>query len=240
MRIVVTALALLLLAAVGACQLIYPSYTHRYRLTLEVESDGQVRTGLGVVEVKWHRQPEFGLAPPWRSEVRGQAVLVDLGRHGALLATLVGPWPEDLRGVAADFLAMRAFAGVAPDLPPLRDARSQGYPLERRTLAALGRLVGRRVPLAAHAMPQLVWIPDPGTPSSARPVPPTDLAGVIAPDVRLRDAWIEITRNRVTTGLFAHLPWLAERYRGEKRHGVEGRHGVFTLHAMSLTRGIDP
>jgi hypothetical protein len=218
-RNAVTALVLLLVATVGACHLIYPSYTHRYRLTLEVEADGQVRTGSGVVEVTWLRQPEFGQAPSWRSEVRGQAVMVDLERHGALLAALVGPRPEDLRGDAADFLALRAFAGSTPDLPPVRDARVQGYRLERDTLAALGRLAGRRAPLAVHAMPQLVWLPDPGNPSSARPVPPADLAGVIGADFRLCGAWIEITRDRVTTGLFAQLPWLAARYHAEKKYG---------------------
>lgn len=240
MRIVAAILALSLLAAVGWWRFAYPSYTHRYRLALEVEANGAVRTGSGVVEVTWHRQPMFGSAPPWRSEVRGQAVPVDLGRQGVLLATLVGLWPEALRGVAAPYLALRAFAGATPDLPPLRDARTQGYPLGRDTLAALGRLTGRRVPLAAHAMPQFVWLPDPGNPSSARPVPPTGLADVIAPNVRLRGASIEITRDRVTTGLFARLPWLADRYRGEKKYGVDDMYGVFTLHATNLTRGVEP
>jgi hypothetical protein len=204
MRIGLGALAALLLAAVGAWHLAYPSYTHRYRLTLEVEADAAVRTGSGVIEVTWSRQPDvFGA---WRFAVRGQAVPVELGRHSLLLAVLAGAGRREAAGVPARFLVLRAFAGTIPELPAPRDVRTEGYRLEHATLTALERLVGRQVPLVAYAMPQLVWLPDPHDPATARPVPPADLPTVIAPDVRLRGAWVEITRDPVTTGLFSVLP----------------------------------
>jgi hypothetical protein len=119
-RNAVTALVLLLVAAMGACHLIYPSYTHRYRLTMEVEADGQTRTGSGVVEVTWQRQPKIlPQVLEWTESVRGQAVPVDLGRHGLLLAMLAGSGPRESWGTgAAPYLAIRAFAGNAPGCSP--------------------------------------------------------------------------------------------------------------------------
>lgn len=124
MKTFVTIVVLVVLAGVGACNLIYPSYTHRYRLTLEVEADGEVRTGAGVIEVTWRSQPTFsGNLPPWVGDVRGQAVPVDLGRHDVLLASLGGNGPEETLGIGARFLALRAYAGTVPELPPISVVR---------------------------------------------------------------------------------------------------------------------
>lgn len=245
METFVTVLVLLTLAAVGACHLIYPSHTHRYRLTLEVEADSEVRTGSGVVEVTWQRQPQIlPQVLPWTSSVRGQAVPVDLGRHGVLLAVLSGSGPRELWGVGASYLALRAFAGTVPGLSPLERARPYGgddYPLEGATPAVVARLpAGTRVALALDNMPQLVWLPDPGNRSSARPVPPADLSGAVAPGVRLRGAWIEITRDRVTRRLGERLPWLAAFVAATRPHLRIFQPGVYQLTWDALSKGVDP
>jgi hypothetical protein len=205
MKVVLAGMVLAVLTVVATWHLAYPSYTHRYRLTLEVEAGGTVRRGSGVIEVTWSRQPDvFGA---WRFAVRGQAVPVDLGPHGVLLAALAGAGPPESAGVPARSLALAAFAGMLPELRTQGSVR--GVPdvvLECGGLSALARSVGRRAELRPAIMPQLVWLPDLHDPATARPVPPADLPTVIAPDVRLRGAWVEITRDPVTTGLFSVLP----------------------------------
>ena len=224
----------------------YPSFTHRYRLTLEVEAEGEIRTGSGVVEVTWLEQPSvFGSIA---ERIRGQAVAVELGRHGLLLATTNGGW--EFGGCPAQFIALRAFAGTTPALPPdplpprTSPPRTSdcGYPLRREILTALGQLVGRRVALSPDIMPALVWLPDPADRTTARPVRPAALSDDIALDVRLRTTTIEITRDPVTTGLFARLPWLAERFtnRTQKAYFDTGYPGVFALFDGALNIGIDP
>lgn len=222
-----TALALLVLivGAVGAIWLAYPSYTHRYRLTIEIEVDGQVRSGSSVIEVRWQKQPELGSAPPWTSSIRGQAPSVSID-GGVLLAALGGP-----ESVGADFLALRAF-GHFPKRPESFAPHEQG-------LLALLHFKGR-TQLAEDNLPQFVWLADSNDRKSARPLQSSEFSPLIAPAVRFRGAWIETTDSPVTTELGKHLPWLRELYEIQTKHGLISRHGEYQLTARALTRGVQP
>jgi hypothetical protein len=224
--------------------LAFPSYTHRYRLTLEVEADGRVRTGSGVIEVAWYSRPTFsGIFIPWEAEIRGQAVPVDVGPHGVLLAALAGVGPEETLGIAARYIALRAFAGTVPELPPLDAARPRGgrdYPLESSTPAVLRRLSGHRATLGPGTMPPLVWLRDPADPTSARPVRPDHLPADTASELRLRGAWIEITRDPITKSLGAHLPWLAAFVAAQRPKVIGAPPGVFRLYWNALSQGVEP
>src|SRR5205823_3907352 len=136
--------------------LLFPTYSHRYRLGIDVDVAGETRSGSSVIEVRWHLWPEalacvFGCGIGY-SRVYGQAVLVDMGPQGALLATL---WPANTtisdQAVAADFLAIRAF-GSQP-LP------SSGYPLSRELFRTMSNVRGK-VMLSANNMPQFIWLKD--------------------------------------------------------------------------------
>jgi hypothetical protein len=56
----------------------FPTYSHRYRLTIAVETDGQVHSASSVIEVRFRFWPQFlaGLAAggQYAVDVRGQAV----------------------------------------------------------------------------------------------------------------------------------------------------------------------
>lgn len=55
-------IAIILAAAIGAVvlyRIAYPSVTLRYRLTLEAEVEGQPKTGSGVIEVTYSKQPQI-------------------------------------------------------------------------------------------------------------------------------------------------------------------------------------
>jgi hypothetical protein len=219
----------------------YPSYTYHYRLTLEIEAAGKVHTGSSVFAVNWRWRAAPDVYGAWTDTVQGQAVAVELGQRGLLLARL-----DDegyFGGVPVQEIAQIVIGSVVTETPPAAVVNSgyASWQLNRATRTALRKLEGRRIALSpSGAMPSLVWLPDPGNPASAVPVPRADLLPAIVPDADLRGAWIEITHDSVTTDLFARLPWLAERYQSEKGSGRASTRGVLMLPAWTLTRGIDP
>src|SRR5437762_1764708 len=83
----------------------------RYRLTINVEVDGKLVSGSGVIQVKQSdTRGLFGSMGGFGSEVSGEAVVVDLGQHGVLFALLHGPKAGygDLGGPA--WMLFHAFA----------------------------------------------------------------------------------------------------------------------------------
>jgi hypothetical protein len=75
----------------------YPTYAYRYRMTVNVEVDGQMRSGSSVIEVRVSKQLAF---LPTVNELayagEGEAVYVDLGVHGSIVALLAsGTYAND-------------------------------------------------------------------------------------------------------------------------------------------------
>jgi hypothetical protein len=110
----------------------YLHYTCRYRLTVNIEVDGNVHSGSGVIEVTWHGGPEIGDVGPHHPTMRGQAALVDLGDRGVVVASLLGEdWGRPYSstgGWGALWIAPRAFGfgtsvGELPDFLKLRGKR---------------------------------------------------------------------------------------------------------------------
>jgi hypothetical protein len=94
-------LVTVLVASVGACNYLYPTYTYRYRLTPEVEMpDGSVRSGSSVVEVSTWVTPPWTIPPGSnQTSVTGEATPVDLGNGRLLVALLTRRTrPTDLPG----------------------------------------------------------------------------------------------------------------------------------------------
>lgn len=80
----------LFLLVLVSCQIAYPTYTFRYRLTVEVNTPQGLKAGSSVIEAKWKRKDPLGEAfsggLPWSEKVRGTAPIVDLGPYGTLIA----------------------------------------------------------------------------------------------------------------------------------------------------------
>ena len=174
----------------------YPTYSHRYRLTIAIEVDGRVHTDSSVIEVIWKGGPEFGDVGPYHPSVRGQAVFIDLAGFGTAVAVLVAPsfeqggvirWPE---GVGALWLGARAFGNgsTLPELPQLP------------------RLRGRR-DLASDNMPRLIWFSNIADPKTARRFKPDDIPTLFGPAARLAAAHVEITNDPVVIDIDKKLPW---------------------------------
>jgi hypothetical protein len=193
----------------------YPVYSYRYRLTLAVETDGEVHTGSSVIEVQWVGQPKLGQAPPFYPYVYGQGVFVDLGSRGAVVATLItGDTSVFTAGgaVSAMFVAARAFGNDSsidslPQLPSLRGRRD----------------------LAPDNMPRLLWFPNVANPDSVRIIRAENIPSLFSPNARLATAYVEITRDPIVIDIDKKLPWYKELADRQKGHGITSYPGQFQI-----------
>jgi hypothetical protein len=116
-------IAALLGLAAASYWVAYPSLTLRYRLSLEAEVAGTPRTGAGVIEVKYAKQPEFASGRDRVVSHKGEAVVLDLGDRGVLFALLKEG--DDSRSIP-ESIVLRAFnfpGGAFPG-PQSRPAKS--------------------------------------------------------------------------------------------------------------------
>ncbi len=206
----------------------FPEASHRYRLTVEIEADGKVHTGSGVVQVQW-----FELIMSQRTEnsrVEGRAPLVDLGKHGVVVAALKNnirsvqfkPEPRD-----AEYLALEAFYG-RPTWATKKVSQ------QRKAYAAIGGETGRRA-LPEASYPPFIWLPNPGDRGSAQPMMARDFSSKIDPSVKIRSVTVEMTNDPFDNNLFEKLPWLEAAYNDERANGILSNAQVFRLYAYHLT-----
>lgn len=187
--IIALTVVLLIGGAVVWYKISYPTYTYRYRMTVEATVDGVVRSGSSVIEVNVEKQPQFGQAPPQVSRCHGEAVFVDLGNGRNVIALLAaGPKAEDVN-YCYNFV------------PTLF-----GLTFKDEDLAKLADLQGTREVSASH-MPTFVTFGNLADPTSARVVAPDQFQQVFGPDVHFRRVWIEMTDDLVTRGIEEKLLW---------------------------------
>jgi hypothetical protein len=210
-------------AIVALYWLNFPTYSHRYRLTIAVEVDGQVHTGSSVIEARFHFWPQFvaklSNGNQYAYDVTGQAVLVDLGTRGALVASLSSRL--DPTAVSAQWLALRA-------LDPQLNMPEGSYVVTRERLRELYK-ARERVDLAPDNLPQFIWFKDVADPTTARPVKSTDFAAVIGGDAHLAFAQLELSRDPVLVDIDRKIPWYKELERSQKDHVVMYRQDKFQL-----------
>ena len=197
-----------IVAAVVLFKATYPTYTYRYRMTVNVEVDGQLRSGSSVIEVRVSKQPRF-LAdiPPLEYGVTGEAVYVDLGEHRSVLALLA----SGASGQDVDFLWRIVPSHFKLNL------------FEDRSLAQLPTLHGRWE-LAQDEFPTFISFEQPDDPKSARRVSENEAVQISGQRIRLRGVTIEITDDQVTRGIENRLGWWT----------ISGRPAVTALQAAGL------
>jgi hypothetical protein len=194
--IVAACIVVLIGGAIAWWKVSYPTYTYRYRMTVEVIVDGAVRSGSSVREVRIDKQPQFGSAPPQVSRVRGEAVFIDLGDGRNLIALLAsGPTAKDVN----------YSYNVVP--------AAFGLTFDDRDLAKLSSLRGVR-PLSRW--PTFVTLADPNDPKTARVVT-DDFEQVFGPGVHPRSVVVEPTDAPITWRIEEKMPETIRRLREEAR-----------------------
>ena len=183
-----------------AYQFLFPTYTHRYRLTIEVEVDGKVRSASSVIEVRIydHRNSLIPSHGSYSSSYSGEAVLLELGEGRNLLALLGfgptgGSGPYSISTLARD---------VINPLPSDKGVASF------RMMSRIG--IGKKTELTGQQIPTLVTFSDLRRPETARLLSIADIPRELGPTVRFRSAWIEITNDAVTRNLAEKIPWIKQ------------------------------
>jgi hypothetical protein len=217
------ALVLVLLCVVYA---LYPTGTHRYRLTVEVDTPNGVRSGASVIEVQRSDSGWVPMrpGPRYSFQLHGDAVFIDLGAGRNVIALLAhGPRADKVDQMIS--LAIEAYGYQRWD----QDAWEGRAPMEGR--------VELRPPL----VPTLIAFSDLNDPATAQIVYATQIvedrdehgalrrspqvvvdrfSETFGPDVHFKGAWVEkvsmgiwplssfgIVGIPITRGVEQRLPW---------------------------------
>lgn len=175
---------------------------HKYRLTVDVETPGGVRSGFGVISVHPNRGYGGSGSGPAGPRIKGDAVFVDLGNGRNITALLLhGTDPAETHGMT--FLPLRAFAAAGRRID-FRDVKRQ-----TETVVVTGELI-----------PTLVTFADVANPASARVVDPAKLPAAFGQGFELRRVSLQIVPSGfwpldfggalgepVTRDIRSRLPW---------------------------------
>ena len=199
--------ALASVIVIVAYSTLFPSATVRYRLTLAAEVDGKPAIGSGVIEVTYRKNPRLlGASADIVTEVRGEAVSIDLGKRGVVFALLArGKHPRsDPENI----------------IPVLYGLTTGG--LDSADIPSVNLLSGRR-DLPFELLPPLAHFDDPRNAGTVALVDPGDLAASPVSPVSIGGAQIEIvsvgywpfsrfgtTGVPVSRGIEEKLQWLRD------------------------------
>jgi hypothetical protein len=191
-------------AIAGALYLAYlvilPTVYLRYRLTLDVDVDGVIRTGSGVVEIAYQPLPDWlvdiSQSAHFGGEMSGYAITVDLGERGSLFVAnarpffVVDPKTHLMALPRAGNLSMLPF--VAYGLP------QDGLPSEMLRLARELRATKRPIDLPPDKLPMLVRFRNINDRDTFEEADPRDLTAAYGSGVRLARARFEFTTDPVS------------------------------------------
>jgi hypothetical protein len=219
----------------GAWFYYFPTYHHRYKMTVEIEADGEIHTGTGLVDVRYFwQEPLKGLAggAGTSNSMRGRAPIIDLGKRGLILALLhPGALPNtdyQPRPESGITIALRAFYGDTWWVDPVSHMdRSQ------IVLKSIARETGART-LLPQNYPAFVWVQNRKIQDSAIPVTPSEMPLKIDASVRLRSVEIVMTKEDMDDEIFLVLPWLAAAQDFESKNMVLENPNAFRLSAYQL------
>jgi hypothetical protein len=198
-------LVALILVAIVTYRTVYPSVTLRYRLTLDVEINGSLKSSSGVIEITYSKNPQLlGASAAMTTAVVGQAVWVDLGERDALFALLTaGRHPR-----SAPAYIIPVLFGATPDSFGPED------------FGRIGALSGQRE-IPFELLPLMVRLRDVNDPRSAELFESGGASDASGRGLKLVRATIEIvpsgiwplndfgvTGVPISRGIEAKLPWL--------------------------------
>jgi hypothetical protein len=200
----------------GFYKIKYPTYTYRYRMTVEIDAGGQTRSGSSVIEVTATRQPQ--ILPevlPFVRSLEGQAIFIDLPDGKNIVAHLASGAVGERRDYPFSVIPL-AF----------RPSKNKWIDYDK-----VSELRGRRE-LTRDQMPTFVTVTDPTDARTAWVVDVDSLGSTLG--IHLHSISVEVTNDAVTPiDIERHLPFLVK----ERDQRVEiGYPGVFTPFYSSFVR----
>lgn len=191
---IIVVIALLIGGAIVWWQTTYPTYTYRYRITIDVEVDGAIKTGSSVIEVtrRWDPVPGRPISH-YSTSARGEAAFVDLGKGRnviVLLASEGGKNTDFPKYIVSEHFKL---AGGAEDLSKYRSLN--------------GRWLLDPATLLSNQLPTMIRFRDLNDPLSAETVHGYEFPKIFGADVRPPTISVEMTGDPLTSGIEQKLPW---------------------------------
>jgi hypothetical protein len=147
---------------------------HKYRLAVEVETPGGVKSASGVMSV----HPDRGYSRKGSTLTKGDAVLVDLGGGKNLVALLTHIDDNNLELDGVNYVALRAFNAAG----------------RKTSFNELNRISGA-VPVTGSLVPVLATFTDINDPATMRAVKPDHLEAAFGKGFGLRSVRAEAVPN---------------------------------------------
>lgn len=226
------AFGILLMGAVTALALsnYIDPFTWRYKITVEVDTPEGIRSGSAVREVSVLRQPQISPHVHTSVNVRGEAVVIDLGAKGKLFALI------DWDSYYEVFKAFPLEGGGETTVEGLKYYSS----LEP----------GKKAILPRAEWPRIVAFEDLNDPFTVKlvlgkklnietqqPIIVNNFEEIFGQDVNLKNVIIETTDEPITFGVEGILPWLV-KIRGGYLHGEATSRGApIGLYGGNFERG---
>lgn len=200
----------------GLYKIAYPTYSCRYRLTMSVEVDGQIRSASVVNEATVTMGPV--ILPDNVSflvDDSGEAVFLDLGNGRNLVALFASGEHAEKLGVGAYpiFKHFHVNPSVGAEAATLASSRGDWE-------------------LAGDDLPTLATFADPSRSDTIRIVKPDQLECIFGPNVHWRGVRIEMTRDWRTHAIERHLPWVTEMARGLYGQTFHGDWNKFVMNGV--------
>lgn len=211
--------ATLVLALGVVYKIAYPTYSCRYRMTVSVEVDGQIRSASAVNEVGVTMLPViFHENVSFRIDERGEAVFLDLGDGRNLVALLATGTVAEKTGFGHQIFE-----------------HFHLNPAERRDAGKLSSLRGSW-DVSSGDLPTLVTFADPKRSETIQVSPPHQLESRFGPNVHWRGVRIEMTTDPLSREIESKLPWVREATSGLMGQTITGEPGRFTFNGAYFRR----
>jgi hypothetical protein len=196
-----------------------PSSGVHYKLSVDVDDNGVLRHGEGVIGVAFQSQGPLliGNTPQWSVNGFGEAFAIDIGDRGTLYVLLVGDGPRERRDRIAhgDKVIGSASAGRGA-LWGYFGFDVTGLPNGLETKAKIDAFAASKasVELPPSALPLLVRFRDPKDPSTVEVVDPDNLETSFGSGAKISLVRATIVDEPVTWGIIKErLSWLKLGYR---------------------------
>lgn len=186
-------LFLILVIVVGmivAWKIAFLSGTWRYKMTVIVDTPEGIRTGSAVREIKIAKGIEFTPESSPHVEVKGEAVIVDLGTRGILFALMRSD------NLGPDYSYQIFFKAFPHEFGGMTTKGIEYY----------SSLKNRKVSLKAPDYPTIVKFEDKNHLSSMKVINPANFEKYYGPGVKIHDVVIETTDEPITSQIDKFLP----------------------------------
>jgi hypothetical protein len=206
-------LACLVILAVAFFRLNFYDVHVRYRLTVEVQDGGQIKTGSSVIDVSYNIEPTWSPSHFNSFPVPvGYAPTVDLGEKGILFVTFSNATrtPEQRAERHRQVFCLFDDIGCLPFAAYNKPGGAADFPRKKAALDELLRQSGPRdVPFIA--LPELIRFVNIDGQHRYVKLPPNDVATSFGPGVELKRVVVQLTDDAVTPMPEIWPQWLKEK-----------------------------